>query len=173
MSTIHFTFSDLTTKEDELFRGFSESRRRGLRRWEESGVSIVTNRDALTLFFLNHYREFFRQKGFPLAYDFDESTVAFLLALNQIYMIGAATASGLQSVLVCSYTQDVADALFSVSLPEGRHHGVGLHWHAARHFQHLGVPCSTWAAELAPTTASRDLNAALGLANCHCVHSAK
>jgi hypothetical protein len=133
-------FLDLTVKEEELFRGFSESRRRGLRRWEESAVSIVTDRDALTLFILNNYRGFFRQKGFPLAYNFDESTVAFLLALNQIYIIGAAIEGGLQSVLACCYTQDVADALFSIALPEGRHHGVGLLWHAARHFQQLGVP---------------------------------
>jgi hypothetical protein len=133
-------FLDLDTTEEKIFQGFSAARRRELRRWQESGVSIVTDREILARFFLENYRGFIRAKGFPSAYDFAESTVALLLALNQVYVIGASTESGLQSVLVCCFTPYVADSFLNVSLPDGHKHVAGLVWHAARHFRSLRIP---------------------------------
>jgi hypothetical protein len=133
-------FLDLDAAEEKIIQGFSQSRRRGLRKWQESGVQIITEREILTQFFLQHYRGFFRAKGLPPAYDFTESTITLLLSLDQVYVVGASTSSGLQSVLVCCFTPDVAESFLNVSLPCGNEHVAGLTWHAAKHFRSLGIP---------------------------------
>jgi hypothetical protein len=131
---------DLEKPEEEITSGFSQSRRRWLRRWLERGVSVITDREILTRFFIEHYREFFLAKGFPPAYDFVESTIEMLLSLKQVYVVGAATESGVQSVLVCCFTCYAADSFLNISLPGGIEHGAGLMWHAAKHFRSLGIP---------------------------------
>jgi hypothetical protein len=131
---------DLAKSEEEMMSGFSQSRRRWLRRWLERGVSVITDRDILMPFFLEHYLEFFHAKSFPPAYDFVASTITTLLSLQQVYVVGAATESGLQSMLVCCFTGYVADSFLNISLPGGDEHVAGLMWQAAKHFRSMGIP---------------------------------
>jgi hypothetical protein len=131
---------DLTNSVQEIFQSFPRKRRQQLNKWEKSEVTIITDREILTRFFLENYPGFIRARGAPGAYIFAESTITFLMMLNAGYVIGAKTRSGLQSVLFSCFTPYAADALLFASLPEGREHMAGLMWHAARHFKSLGVP---------------------------------
>jgi hypothetical protein len=137
-NTLHFL--DLHASEEENFARLSRSRRRAIRQWEESGVSIVEDRQLLTRFFLDRYPEFFRRENMADAYNFSESTLKYLLSLDKVYMVGAATSSGLQMALIGCQTPYVVDGLLSVSVPEAGGHMAGLVWHAAKHFRNLGIP---------------------------------
>lgn len=146
-NTLHLI--DLLPSEEEILDGFSRARRRGLRSWSRSGVTIVEDRDTLTDFFLKHHHGTVQRMNMPPAFDFAESTLAYLLSLDTVYMVGAKTPSGLQTALIGCATPYVADGLLSVSLPDSRGHMAGLIWHAAKHFRQQGIPFYNLGGELA------------------------
>lgn len=137
-NTLHFI--DLTRTEEEIFGAFSRTRRQAIRKWLESDVVIVRDRDALASFFLEHHERFFREQGVPKAYLFSRRSFDHLLSLREVHLIGAGTREGLQGILLSWHSAYTAESIFSVRRPEGRPTLAGLSWMTAKYFKSLGVP---------------------------------
>jgi len=133
-------FLDLTPSHDELFTNLHMNRRRQLRNWDDILPHIVLDRQAVTDFFLAHYLDFMRGKNAPPFYYFSRETLSFLMALDNLLIVGAPDATKLESVAVFFYTPDVGEYFINVSLPEGRHHAVALLWYGVNYLKSLQVP---------------------------------
>lgn len=145
-NTLHFV--DLTRSKEEIFDSFSRMRKRALRKWSESDMRTVRDRDVLASFFLEHYEAFFREHGFPKAHLFSRPSLAHLISLREVYLVGAGTREGLQGVLFGWYSAYSAECIFSVRRPNGPPTLGGLYWAAAKHYKSLGIPNMNLGGEL-------------------------
>jgi hypothetical protein len=131
---------DLRGPDADLWARLSQNRRRQLRDWAAVEPSLVHDRRALTDFLVAEYAAFFARKGAGPATDFDARSVAGFAALDDVWMVGAAPAGRLESVVVVGHTPHAADYLFGVSLPGAEHHSTHLIWAAVQRLRRLGIP---------------------------------
>jgi hypothetical protein len=131
---------DLTLNQDKLFSNLSTNRKRQLKEWQRTSASLVLERRALTDFFLEHYVEFFREKGAAPVYFFSAATLESLFALDNVVIVGAGMPGKVEAATVFAYTPYAADYLFNVSLPTGRRHSVALIWYGVNYFKSIGIP---------------------------------
>ena len=125
-------FLDLTLSLDELWANLSTNRKRQLRDWDNISSNLVLEKSTLTDFFLANYVDFFRRKDAAQFYFFSRDTLSFLFSLDNVLMVGASNSEKVEAVSVFTYTADVGEYLFNVSLPEGRHHSAALLWYGVR-----------------------------------------
>jgi hypothetical protein len=110
---------------DALHRGLSRLRRRQLRRWRVPGW-LCTDRDALLRFALESAAGFFEGVGAAPSYFLSDATWQALAASDQVELIGALRDDRLVAVTLFGWAGGVADALFNISLPEGRDAATAL-----------------------------------------------
>ena len=131
---------DLGLSHNELFSKLSENRKRQLKEWKKISGNLVVEKYALIEFFLEHYVEFFREKKAATAYAFSAATLESLFALANVVMVGAGSAERVEAATVFTYTPYVADFLFNIALPQGRHHSAALIWYGVNYFKSIGIP---------------------------------
>jgi hypothetical protein len=130
---------DLTVSRDELFSNLSRNRKRQFEEWERISAGLILDKRPLVDFFLKNYVEFFHQKRAATAYAFSAATLKRLFALGNVVIVGAGTAERIEAAIVFTYTPYAADALFIISLPDGRQHSAALHWYGVDYFKSIGV----------------------------------
>ena len=131
---------DLGLSRNELFSKLSANRKRQLKEWKKISGNLVVEKYALIEFFLEHYVEFFRGKKAATAYAFSAATLESLFALANVVMVGAGSAERVEAATVFTYTPYVADFLFNIALPQGRHHSAALIWYGVNYFKSIGIP---------------------------------
>jgi hypothetical protein len=131
---------DLTLSREELFSKLDRNRKRQLKEWETISADLLLEKHALKDFCLANYSEFFRQKGATSAYAFSSATFESLFMLDSVLVVGAGSVEKIEAAIVFTYTRYAADALFNISLPEGRRHSAALHWYGVDYFKAMGVP---------------------------------
>src|SRR2546423_6172545 len=131
---------DLGLSRNELFSKLSANRKRQLKEWKRISGNLVVEKYALIEFFLEHYVEFFRGKKAATAYAFSAATLESLFALANVVMVGAGSAERVEAATVFTYTPYVADFLFNIALPQGRHHSAALIWYGVNYFKSIGIP---------------------------------
>lgn len=118
---------DLTLAERVLLSNIHKRKRSRLRRTEN--VNLVHDRPALSEFFVKNYTEFLQSKGADSFYFFSEKSLRFLLNLENTVIVGAQISGKIVAVELIAFTNNVADALFMINLPEGRHYSTELIWY--------------------------------------------
>jgi hypothetical protein len=141
----HYSYSntyvlDLTLSREDLFSKLSAGRKGQLKEWGKISASLLLEKRALKDFFLTNYSEFFRQKGATSAYAFSPATLESLFGLDNVVMVGAGLPGRIEATAVFTHTPFVADFLFNVSVPNGRHHSAALIWYGVNYFKSIGVP---------------------------------
>jgi hypothetical protein len=131
---------DLSLPQSQLYANMSPTRRYDLRHWQDDISRLTLVKSAGREFFLSNYHSFMQSRNASRAYEFSEATLSFLLDLPSVFIVAVRIAGSVEAVSVFSYTQDVGDYLFNVSLPEGRQFSALLIWHGANHLKSLGVP---------------------------------
>jgi hypothetical protein len=131
-------FLDLTLGIDKLFANLHKNRKRALKDFDKT--SFVFERDTLMKFFLQTYPEFLRRVQAPPASYFTKETLTSLCGVNNVVIVGAATAEKIEAVYVFAYTPYAGDCLFNVATPEGRHHATKLLWWGVNYLKSIGVP---------------------------------
>ena len=106
-------------------RRLSRLRRRQLRRWRTPGW-LCTDRDVLLRFVLESADGFFQRAGAVPNYFLSDATWQALAAGDQVELIGALRDDRLVAVTFFGWADGVADALFNISLPEGRDAATAL-----------------------------------------------
>ena len=129
---------DLRGSEEELRARLSQNRRRQLRDWPTAAARLHHDRGELTNFLLDTYADFFARRGAGRATDFASETMAAIVALDDVMIVGAGDRE-LESVAVFGYTPHGGDYLFNVSVPGGERHAVHLIWWAVHRLRSLGV----------------------------------
>ena len=79
---------DLTPSYEELFANLSTNRKRQLKHWNRIQDDLVFNRSILADFLLDNYIAFFAEKDALAAFYYSRRTVAFLLNLDNVIMVG-------------------------------------------------------------------------------------
>jgi len=131
---------DLTPSHDELFANLSTNRKRQLKHWDNIQDDLVFDRSILKDFLLDNYVSFFAEKDALEAFYYNKKTVAFLLGLDSVVMVGARSEGKVVAVSTFTYTPYEGEYLFNVSLPEGRHYGVPLLWYGVNQLKSLRIP---------------------------------
>jgi hypothetical protein len=127
---------DLRGNEDEVRARLSQNRRRQLR--DPPAGELVEDRDELTGFLLDNYADFFVRRGAGAATDLSRETMAAIVALDDVLIVGA-RGDALESVALFGHTAHGGDYLFNVSVPGGEWHAVHLIWWAVERLRALGV----------------------------------
>lgn len=123
---------------ERLHRGLSRLRRRQLRRWRVPGW-LCTDRAALLGFVLESGDAFFRRVGAASNYFLSEETWQTLAACEQVELLGALRDGKVVAVTFLGWANGVADALFNISLPEGRDAATALLVEGAERLAARGV----------------------------------
>jgi hypothetical protein len=123
---------------DRLHRGLSRLRRRQLRRWRIPGW-LCTDRDALLAFVLESADAFFQRVGAAPNYFLAEATWQALAASQHVELLGARREGRLVAATLFGWANGVADALFNISLPEGRDAATALLVEGAERLSERGV----------------------------------
>lgn len=131
---------DLQLNLIELYNGFDRNRKRQIKKFEDEDQQIVTDKEVLKSFFLKNFETFFIGKGASEVYSFSQKTLSFLCLLDNVFMAGTGTGGNIEAVSVFAFTNDCAEALFHVSLPEGRHHTVPLLWEGIKYLKEKNIP---------------------------------
>jgi hypothetical protein len=124
---------------EELLRHCSEKRRLFLRKWEKSGIRIITDRTQLVRFALENYRGFFERKMADASYDLARATLQFLLPLHSVLLTGAAQGDEIEAFHLAACTPYVAESLFYFDLPDADPRCIGLDWEAVKRLQAMGI----------------------------------
>ena len=131
---------DLGAPLEQLMERVQPRRRTQLRAPLAPDTRIVWDRERLAAFFLETYPEFMRRMEAAPIYDFNKATLSSLCSQESVLLVGAEVNGSLEAVVVFGYTAWVADYLFGVALPQGRHHSARLLWCGVERLHALGVP---------------------------------
>ena len=131
---------DLTLSPNELFAKFSSDRRYKLKHWEDNFSMITLEKPVVTEFFTGQYHDFFRSRNASHTYDFSNETLSFLVNQENIEFIGILKLGRIVAVNVFAFTPNAGEALFNVSLNEGRRYSSLLIWYGVIHFKSMGIP---------------------------------
>jgi hypothetical protein len=131
---------DLRAPMEQLLEAVRPKRRSQLRAPLPAHTRIVWDTERLTAFFLASYSEFMRRVGAAPIYHFNATTLSSLCSQESVFLVGAEVEGRLEAVVVFGYTGWMADYLFSLALPHGRHHSARLLWCGVERLQALGVP---------------------------------
>jgi len=131
---------DLTLSLDGLWANLSTNRKRQLRDWDNIRPDLVLEKSTLTNFFLANYVDFFCRKDAARFYFFSRDTLSFLFNIDNVLIVGASSSKKVEAVSVFTYTADVGEYLFNVSLPEGRNHTAALLWYSVNYLKSLQIP---------------------------------
>jgi hypothetical protein len=123
----------------DLFRKCSKTLRQELNKWQR-GVFVNTDREELTAFALNNYKEFFHSHKATAVYDLNPKTFEFLMGLENVVALGVGPRTGLEAVIMAGFTPYAAEAIFSFTIPGARGHGAGLVWKLAEALHKLEIP---------------------------------
>jgi hypothetical protein len=130
---------DLSRKESDLLADMSQNRRRQLRAWAQSESHVLTDREALAEFVLREQEGFFRSRGSSSVYRFTRETWLSLFSLSNVLIFGATSGSTISVVTLFAFTNYVGEALFQISIGDGRRFSTQLLWHGAMALRKLGV----------------------------------
>jgi hypothetical protein len=130
---------DLKLPEPELWAGIQARRRREIQSIQDSGVEITTSKAALIPFFVKHYSDFMQRKGASSTYAFNNDTLEFLCAQDNVTLTGIGRQSNIDAVVLCAHTEHVGDGLFYVCAPESPNYMSILAWQYALQLKSLGV----------------------------------
>ena len=123
---------------DGLHQGLSRLRRRQLRRWRVPGW-LCTDRDVLLRFVLESADGFFQRVGAAPNYFLSEATWQALAASDRVELLGALRDDRLVAVTFFGWADGIADALFNISLPEGRDAATALLIEGAERLRTRGI----------------------------------
>jgi len=131
---------DLRTPVEQLIERVQPRRRTQLRAPLAPDTRIVWDRERLAAFFMETYPEFMRRAEAAPIYDFNGATLSSLCSQESVLLVGAEVNGSLEAAVVFGYTTWVADYLFGVALPQGRHHSARLLWCGVERLHALGIP---------------------------------
>jgi hypothetical protein len=131
---------DLRAPIEQLLEAVQPRRRTQLRAPLAPRTRLVWDRERLANFFTTTYPDFMRRAGAAPVYGFNAATLSFLCSQDSLFLVGVEVEGSLEAVVVFGYTPWVADYLFGVALPHGRHHSARLLWSGVEHLHALGVP---------------------------------
>jgi len=132
-------FLDLSLSEAELHRRLSKGRKRQLRSWNRHASWLCTDRQMIIDFIIAQSDSFFRSRGASSAYAFAPATWCSFLSLDNVELLGAARAGRIIAAIVFAHATSIADALFNISLPEGKDAQAPLLWEGALRLRSRGI----------------------------------
>jgi hypothetical protein len=131
---------DLIPSIDEMFADLDTNRKRQLKHWDDIVSSLVFEKSVLENSFHDLYYCFLRSRNADPVYYFSDETLSFLFNLDNVVLVGIRNGEKVVAVSVFTYTPDVGEYLFGISLPEGRKHSAALVWYGIHHLKSLGIP---------------------------------
>jgi len=131
---------DLTQTIEDLYANLPKNRKWMLKKWADISSRFVLEKSVLKDFFLETYIDFMRKKDASAFYFLSKETLAFLLDLDNIILVGAQISGQIVAVSVFNYTPDMGEYMFSISLPEGRNQSTALVWYGVNHLKSLLIP---------------------------------
>jgi len=130
---------DLAYSEDILLASMHETHRYQVRKDSEQLESIITEANPLSGVLPALYAETLARVGASDIYRFSEATLNAWLSSPGCLVLGLGTPP--QAVVLCLYTNDIADYFINASTNHGRKHTRILLWAAVRELKRRGVRC--------------------------------
>jgi hypothetical protein len=131
---------DLTPDIDAIVSGFDRGRRKQIGAIGRRPSRIIDDRQALAVFLFRETAGFFRRRQASPFYQFSQETLAFLVASENVRLIGAGTDGEVQGVALAAYTPYVGEAFLQVSVAGGQHLAAEMVWHRLKFLKSRHVP---------------------------------
>jgi hypothetical protein len=128
---------DLSTSEDFLLSSMHKTHRYELRRDSELVESIILEGDLLSEALPGLYAATLARVGASDTYRFSEATLKAWLSSPGCLALGLGVPP--RAVMLCLYTEEIADYCISASTKQGRSYTRILLWAAARELKRRGV----------------------------------
>lgn len=123
---------DLSQSDAEILGRLSRGRRPPIKRWRANPDWPCTDRAEIAEFIIKNHKDFFRRVGATTTYSFTEATWRSLAASPNVELLGARSNGRLVATMLFGFAGRLADALFNVSVPEGRDAATALMVEGAR-----------------------------------------
>jgi hypothetical protein len=130
---------DLTKSENILLASMHETHRYELRKDSKLLESVVLEENPLSRALPALYADTLARVGASDTYRFSNATLKSWLSSPGCLALGLRTP--LEAVVVCMYTNDIADYFINASTNHGREHTRILIWAAVRELKRRGVRC--------------------------------
>src|SRR5262249_21154201 len=130
---------DLSPPTAEFFDRLSRSRKRQIKSWNARGAWLCTDRERLIDFMIANAPDFFASRGASATYAFSPRTWRALASAPNVYVIGALSEGEVVAATLFGFAGLIAEALFNISLPQGRDAATSLMWRGALHLKSLGI----------------------------------
>jgi len=130
---------DLRLGENLLFSRLSRCRRRQIKKWNTDPGWLTTDRAAILEFILRNHAAFFDRLGAARSYRFATETWNDLACHDNVLLLGAQVGGNIVAATVFGCGDRLADALFNISVAEGRDAATVLMWEGARHLMGRGI----------------------------------
>lgn len=131
---------DLRLNISEIFGRLSRNRKRQLRDYDCIKGNFTFDKARIKEFFLDYYPFFFTKKKASEVNYFSRESLSFLLDLENVITVAVCRNNKIEAVTAFAYTPYGAEALFNISLPEGKDHNVPLFWYGINYFKSLKIP---------------------------------
>lgn len=131
---------DIEPSLPEIYRRMSKGRREQCRRYERNKHDIIIeNQKILKDFFIKEYKNFLRRKGSSPSKGLQESTLNYLIELDNVVLIGASQSDQVVAVSLIASAAGNGEYLLHVSLPEGAQFSAPIICHGIPYFKAIGV----------------------------------
>lgn len=130
---------DLRRSDSELYSGLSRGRRYQIKRWTSRTGWLCTDRALMTRFILDNHEEFFSRLGATKTYYLSTESWRELCSQDNVELLGAMLHGRLVATMLFGFARHLADALFNVSIPEGRDAATALIWEGARRLRSRNI----------------------------------
>jgi hypothetical protein len=131
---------DLRPSAHELLRSFDRNRRRQLRHYATQAAGLVVDREKLAAFLVSTYGSFVTRVGASEASRLAERTLAELVRLPNVTVVGIQGAGRIDAVYLFGHTEWAGDCLLNVATTDGRRHATTLLWSGVLALKALRVP---------------------------------
>jgi len=125
---------------EQLYSNMSTNRKRQVKKHNAILDSLSMDKSILNPFFISNFHEFFKDRGAVLFSGLSAETLKYLLALENVIIIGIIKEGQVEAVSVFAYTAYVAEYLFNISLQEGKSHTVPLLWEGIKILKEKTIP---------------------------------
>lgn len=142
---------NLTLGEHVLYKRLWRIRRRQIRNWQTEEHALVRDRAALLAFVLEHADAFHDRVEAGPNYRLDNEAWRTLFASSRTLILGASYLDSIVNVVIFGLGKPIADAMFQISLPQGRDAGTFLVWNGMRMLMEAGIEMLNLGGGLSPT----------------------
>ncbi|WP_194778169.1 hypothetical protein [Pararhodonellum marinum] len=131
---------DLKPSIQDIYQGFSENRKRQIKKFDKLEITITQDKKLTLPFFLDHLHPFMKEKKAGKVNFWSAKTMDLLMGVENVFTFGIMEADKIIAASLFAITPFCGEYLTNVSLSKGKDMGVPLIWEAIKKLKSQNIP---------------------------------